>query len=137
MKAISRCFVLLVLLFAVSAPVYAAGEFEVVQIWTCAMEDGTTEVQVEEIAAEYLKAVRGVDGGAGATMRVFFPAVVNGSGEADFYFVLNAASFTDWGKIWDGYQEGTALAAADEANAGKVSCTDSMLWEAHVIEPAQ
>lgn len=136
MKVMMKSLLLLVLLFAISAPVYAAGEYEVVQIWACGMEDGTTEVEVEAIAAAYLKAVRAVDGGADATMRVFFPAVVNGTGETDFYFVLNAKSFTDWGKIWDGYQEGTALAAADDANAGKLSCADSMLWEAHVIEPA-
>jgi len=136
MKVMMQCLFVLVLLLVVSAPVYSASEFEVVQIWACEMEEGTTEVQVEAIAAEYLKAVRTVEGGAGATMRVFFPAVVNNTGLTDFYFVLNAKSFTDWGKIWDGYQEGTALAAADEKNAGKLVCPDSMLWEAHVVEPA-
>jgi hypothetical protein len=100
------------------------------------MDDATTEAQVEAIAAEYLKAVRGVEGGADATMRVFFPAVVNNTGQIDFYFVLNAKTFSDWGKIWDGYQEGTALAAAEDSAKGKVVCPDSMLWEAHVIEPA-
>jgi hypothetical protein len=132
---IQSLFILIVMLM-VSVPVYSAGEYEVVQIWTCELEDGTTEEQVEAIAAQYLKAVRTMEGGADATMRVFFPAVVNNTGETDLYFVLNTASFTDWGKIWDAYQEGSALAAADEANAGKINCADSMLWEAHVIEPA-
>jgi hypothetical protein len=136
MKYRIQCLFVLVMLLIVSVPAYAAGEFEVVQIWSCAMEEGTTEVQAEALAGEYLKAVRGMEGGAGATMRVMFPAVVNNTGETDLYFVLNTASFTDWGKIWDAYQEGSALAAADEANAGKINCADSMLWEAHVIEPA-
>ncbi len=136
MKATMRCLLLL-LLFAISAPVFSASEYEVVQIWSCEMDDATTEAQVEAIAASYLKAVRTVDGGADATMRVFFPAVVNNTGTTDFYFVLNAKSFTDWGKIWDAYQEGSALAAADDSAKGKVTCPDSMLWEAHVIEPAK
>jgi hypothetical protein len=137
MKIMIKSLLLLVLLFAISAPVYAASEYEVVQIWTCEMEEGTTEVEVEAIAGEYLKAVRTMDGGADATARVFFPAVVNNTGSTDFYFVLNAKSFTDWGKIWDANVEGTAIAAADDANEGKIVCPDSMLWEAHVIEPAQ
>jgi hypothetical protein len=137
MKATIRCLALLVLLFAITMPVYAASEYEVVQIWKCQMEDGTTEVEVEGIAAQYLKAVRTMDGGADATARVFFPAVVNATAGTDFYFVLNAGTFTDWGKIWDANVEGTAIAAADEAGAGKIVCPDSMLWEAHVIEPAQ
>ena len=38
-------------------------------------------------------------------MRVFFPAVASGAGNVDFYFVMNAPSFTDWGKIWDAYSD--------------------------------
>jgi hypothetical protein len=137
MKPMIQCLFILVMLLVVSSPVYSASEFEVVQIWACEMADGTTEAEVEAITAEYLKAVRSMEGGAGATMRVFFPAVVNNTGQTDVYVVLNTPSFTDWGKIWDGYQEGSALAAADDKNGGKVVCPDSMLWEAHVIEPAQ
>ena len=40
-------------------------------------------------------------GGAAVKMRVFFPAVASGAGNGDFYFVMNAPSFTDWGKIWN------------------------------------
>jgi hypothetical protein len=136
MKTMIQCLIVLAMLLVVSVPVFAASEYEVVQIWACEMDDGTTEAQVEAIAAQYLKAVRTMDGGANATARVFFPAVVNNTGLTDFYFVLNAKTFTDWGKIWDANVEGTAMAAADDASAGKVVCPDSMLWEAHVIEPA-
>ncbi|MND09316.1 hypothetical protein D3C83_325380 [compost metagenome] len=61
---------------------------------------------------------------------------MTGAGGTDFYFVLNAASFTDWGKIWDEYQDDSELAKSDDRNQGKVTCPDSALWEAHVIEPA-
>ena len=147
MKSITR--LILSLLIAVGAPAYlgaaeatgaadatGAGEstFEVVQIWSCEMSDGTTEAQVEAIAADWLKAVRQMPGGAAVKMRVFFPAVASGAGNVDFYFVLNAPSFTDWGKIWDAYQDDSAAAKSDDINQGKVTCPDSQLWEAHAIE---
>ena len=147
MKSITR--LILSLLIAVGAPAYlgaaeatgaadatGAGEstFEVVQIWSCEMSDGTTEQEVEAIAADWLKAVRQMPGGAAVKMRVFFPAVASGAGNVDFYFVLNAPSFTDWGKIWDAYQDDSAAAKSDDINQGKVTCPDSQLWEAHAIE---
>lgn len=144
MKSITRLIVSL--LIAVGAPAYlgaadatskeevAPSPFEVVQIWACEMSDGTTEEQVEAIAADWLKAVRQMPGGAAVKMRVFFPAVASGAGNVDFYFVLNAPSFTDWGKIWDAYQDDSAAAKSDDLNQGKVTCADSQLWEAHAIE---
>jgi hypothetical protein len=119
------------------APAYlgaADATFEVVQIWACEMSDGTSEEEVEAIAADWLKAVRQMPGGAAVKMRVFFPAVASGAGNVDFYFVLNAPSFTDWGKIWDAYQDDSAAAKSDDLNQGKVTCPDSQLWEAHAIE---
>jgi hypothetical protein len=144
MKSITRLIV--GLLIAVGAPAYlgaadatskeevAPSPFEVVQIWACEMSNGTTEKQVEDIAADWLKAIRQMPGGAAVKMRVFFPAVASGAGNVDFYFVLNAPSFTDWGKIWDAYQEDSAAAKSDDLNQGKVTCADSQLWEAHAIE---
>jgi hypothetical protein len=48
--------------------------------------------------------------------------------------VMNAPSFTDWGKIWDAYKDDSAAAKSDDLNQGKVTCPDSQLWEAHAIE---
>ena len=144
MKSITR--LILSLLIAVGIPVYlgaaeatseaevAPSPFEVVQIWSCEMSDGTSEQEVEAIAADWLKAVRQMPGGEAVKMRVFFPAVASGAGNVDFYFVLNAPSFTDWGKIWDAYQDDSAAAKSDDLNQGKVTCADSQLWEAHAIE---
>jgi hypothetical protein len=144
MKSITR--LILSLLIAVGAPAYlgaadatseegvAPSQFEVVQIWSCEMKDGTTEQEVEAIAADWLKAIRQMPGGAAVKMRVFFPAVASGAGNVDFYFVLNAPSFTDWGKIWDAYKDDSAAAKSDDLNQGKVTCADSQLWEAHAIE---
>src|SRR6185436_7865741 len=102
----------------VGTPVMWAGEaaaaegdgYEVVQIWTCEMKEGTTEEQVEGIAKDWLTAIRTMPGGAAAKVRVFFPAVVNNTGQTDFYFVLNSPSFADWGTLWDAYQDDSAAA---------------------------
>ena len=134
MKSKVGCLILLVVLLVAGAPVFAAdSSYEVVQIWACEMNEGTTEKDVEALAADWLKAVKKTDGGAAVKMRVFFPVVVNSTGQTDFYFVLNAPSFTDWGKIWDAYTEGSQLAKSEDLQT-KVVCPDSMLWEAHAIE---
>ncbi len=129
-------------LIVVGAPTHSAAQatpaagdspFEVVQIWACGMSEGVTEVQVEAIAQDWLKAIRQLPGGAAVKMRVFFPVVNNNGGETDFYFVMNAPSFTDWGKIWDAYSDDTAAAKSEDLNQGKVVCPDSVLWEAHEV----
>ena len=142
MKTMLRGLLVTAMLIIVGTPVSRAGEaaappgvsYEVVQIWACNMKDGTTEEQVELIAKDWLKAIRQMPGGAAAKVRVFFPAVVNNTGQTDFYFVVNSPSFTDWGKMWDAYQDDFAAAKSDDLNQGKVVCPDSMLWEAHAIE---
>jgi hypothetical protein len=143
MKTTVRCLFALAVLIVVAAPAFAAtpaapatpaSSTEVVQIWACEMNEGTTELQVEAIAQDWLKAIRQMDGGAAVKVRVFFPVVVNNTGQTDFYFVMNAPTFTDWGKIWDAYRDDSPAAKADDLNQGKVVCPDSMLWEAHAIE---
>ena len=103
MKTMLRGLLVTAMLIIVGTPVSRAGEaaapagvsYEVVQIWACNMKDGTTEEQVESIAKDWLKAIRQMPGGAAAKVRVFFPTVVNNTGQTDFYFVVNSPSFTD------------------------------------------
>ena len=144
MKATLPTLLVTVMLSVVGAPTHSAAQaaapaagnspFEVVQIWACGMVEGTTEVQVEAIAQDWLKAVRQMPGGADVKMRVFFPTVVNKAGGTDFYFVMNMPTFTDWGKFWDAFNDDSSAAKSDDLNQGKVECPDSMLWEAHAIE---
>jgi hypothetical protein len=137
MKTMLCGLVVTAMLIIVGPPVSLAGDaaaYEVVQIWACEMNDGTTEEQVKSIASDWLKAIRQMPGGAAAKVKVFFPAVVNNTGQTDFYFVLNSPSFADWGKIWDSYQDDSAASQSGEFNKDKVVCPDSMLWEAHAIE---
>ena len=126
MKTLVPCLLALVMI-VVAAPAYSN---EVMQMWQCEMEPRTTEVEVEELAAAWLKAVRQMDGGEAARISVFFPVVVGNTGQTDFLFVMSSPSFTDWGKFWDGYDDSSEAAKADGMNQGKVVCPDSELWEA-------
>jgi len=143
MTTIVRCLLVLVMLVVVAAPVYSAAaadpaspdtSYEVVQIWECEMDDGTTEEQVEAMAQRWLNAIRQTPGGAAAKLSVLFPAVVSDTDQTDFYLVLNAPSFANWGKLLDASTDDSPIAKADELLTGKVTCPDSMLWEAHNIQ---
>jgi hypothetical protein len=116
-----------------ASPAIADSPFEVVQIWACEMRDGTTEVQVEGIAQDWLKAIRQLPGGAAVRMKVFFPTVTSNTDNTDFYFVMNAPTYADWGKVWDAYSDDTAAAKAEDLSESKVVCPRSMLWEAHDV----
>ncbi len=136
MKNTWRVLLVAMMLTVVGMPAVSAADadgIEVVQIWACEMVGTTTEVQVEGIAKDWLVAIRQLPGGAAVKMRVFFPAVDSGASDTDFYFVMTAPSFTDWGKIWDAYTDDTAAAKSEDLSQGKVNCPDSMLWEAHDV----
>ena len=142
MKTMLRGLLVTAMLIIVGTPVSRAGEAAAPAVGFARnradlglrMKDGTTEQQVESIAKDWLKAIRQMPGGEAVKVRVFFPAVVNNTGQTDFYFVLNSPSFAEWGKMWDAYQGNSAAAKSDELNQGKVVCPDNMLWEAHAIE---
>lgn len=112
-----------------AAPAYAA---EATQMWKCEMGADTTEKEVEEAAAKWLKAARQMDGGDQLEAFVLFPVAVNVVGNTDFMLVVVAPSFAEWGKFWDEYQTSDA-ADADQANAD-VDCPDSALWNSVKVE---
>jgi hypothetical protein len=102
------------------------------QMWKCEMGANTTEEEVEEAAAKWLKAARQMDGGDQLEASVLFPVAVNVVGNTDFMFIVVAPSFAEWGKFWDEYQVSDA-ADADQANAD-VDCPDSALWQSIKVE---
>jgi hypothetical protein len=137
MKITLRCLIVTLMLVVVGAaatPAAADSTFEVVQIMSCEMNDGVTEEQVEAIAADWLKAIKAMPGGAAVKIRVFFPAISSNTSDVDFYFVMNTPTYSDWGKIWDAYSDDSAAAKSEDLNQGKVNCANSELWEAHNIQ---
>lgn len=131
MKPMMRFLVAPAMLLGMAAPAFANG---VVQVWHCEMSEGATEEEIEGIAMEWIKAIKGMDGGSEATLQVMFPVAVNATGQVDFQVVLRLPSFTAWGKMWDNYQDDSQAALADERNKGLADCPDSAVWEVADLE---
>ena len=141
MKILARFLLVLVALIAVAAPALAAEPAKpaafpnkVLHVFMCEMEDDVTEEQVEAIAQAWQKAIRQMPGGEEAKVRVLWPVAVANTGQIDFHVVVQVPSFSDWGKLWDNYNDDSPAAMADAMNQGKVDCPDSMMWEAVDIQ---
>jgi hypothetical protein len=106
---------------------------QAMHVFVCEMGEGVTEEQVDAMAQQKLKALRQLPGAEKAEVHVLWPAVVSNMGKTDFWIVWTLPSFSDWGKLWDAYNDATALARGDDATEGKVNCPESMLWESHEI----
>jgi hypothetical protein len=139
---VSFLFVL-AMLIAVAAPALAAEPAKpaapafpnkVLHVFMCEMQDGVTEEQVEAIAQAWQKAIRQMPGGEEAKVRVLWPVAVANTGQIDFQVVVQVPSFSDWGRLWDTYNDDSPAAMADDMNQGKVDCPDSMMWEAVDIQ---
>ena len=141
MKTLGRFLLVLVALIAVAAPALAAEPAKpaafpnkVLHVFMCEMEDDVTEEQIEAIAQAWQKAIRQMPGGEEAKVRVLWPVAVANTGQIDFHVVVQVPSFSDWGKLWDNYNDDSPAAMADAMNQGKVDCPDSMMWEAVDIQ---
>ena len=141
MKTLGRFLLVLVALIAVAAPALAAEPAKpaafpnkVLHVFMCEMVDDVTEEQVEAIAQAWQKAIRQMPGGEEAKVRVLWPVAVANTGQIDFHIVVQVPSFSDWGKLWDNYNDDSPAAMADAMNQGKVDCPDSMMWEAVDIQ---
>ena len=117
---------LVFMLMIVAAPAYAA---EATQMWKCELDDDASEEEVKAMAGEWLKAARTMKGGERLEAYVYFPVVVNATGQMDVMFIVIAPTFEEWGKFWDNYT-GSPAEAVDIKNREKVICPDSVLWEA-------
>jgi hypothetical protein len=151
MKTLVRCLIVLVMLIVVPATVYSAApakpaapvesaapassdtDVEVLHIFMCEMEEGTTEEQVDQIAQAKFKALRQMPGAEKAKMTILWPVAVSNAGEIDFSIVWTFPSFSDWGKFWDAYEDASPVAREDDITEGKVECPNSMVLEAHDI----
>ena len=115
-----------------AAPAFSA---QATQIFSCEQDDDTSEADLRAQAQEWLTAARKMKGGAEIDAYLYFPVAVNSLRESDFFFVIVAPSFEQWGVFWDGY-EGSPAAAVDakNQNSGTV-CPNSAVWESEKIAP--
>ena len=122
--------VVMSVMMAVAAPAFAA---QATQIFACEQDDDTTEDDLRAQSKAWLKAARQMKGGAGLEAYLFFPVAVNLPKETDFFFVIVAPSFEQWGVFWDGYQ-GSPAAKIDAQNAASGTvCPDSAVWESEKV----
>jgi hypothetical protein len=122
--------VLVALLLIIAAPAYSA---RAVQVFVCEFHDDTTEEQVLEMTAAWLKAAKGVAGGKNMEAYVRFPVAEGPQSEGDYVFSIAVPSFAEWGEFTDAY-EGSAASKVDDDFDNLVDCGDSTMWEATKIQ---
>ena len=105
---------------------------EAMQIYYCQQDDETTDEQVDEIATEWLKAARTVDGGENLEVYLRFPIAAH-AGETDFAMVVVAPTFAEWGTFTDAY-EGSPAEDVDDKFEELADCTESAIWESHQLD---
>ena len=116
-------WVIAVVMLLTAGPAFSG---QAMQMWNCGLEDGVSEADVEKRAAEWLKAVRQLDGGKNLEAMVLFPVAVNAAGETDLIFMVTAPTFAEWGRFWDVYPSSDAAAGENDG----IFCPDSVIWEA-------
>ena len=133
MNTITRWMLISVLtsvMMIAAAPAFSA---QATQIFSCEQDDDTSEDDLRAQAQAWLKAARQMKGGAGIEAYLYFPVAVNAIRESDFFFVLVAPSFAEWGEFWDGYQ-GSPAAKVDAQNEGSGTvCPNSAVWESEKV----
>ena len=122
---------LVTMLMIVAAPAYSG---VALQMWKCEMNDDTSEEEVVAMKQEWLKNARKMKGGERLEAYVYFPVAVNAIGEADFFFVVVAPTFEEWGKFWDNYAGSQAAELEKRHQENGVVCPDSALWESVKIK---
>ncbi len=117
-----------VLLIAYISPARADS---VVQLWTCELNEGKTQVELMEVSVAWMNAVQSMDGAEGFEGYLEFPIASDNLGV--FTFVLIADNAKNWGAFEDAY-EGSAAAEADEVWGDIADCSTSTLWNSVKIE---
>ena len=133
MKTITRS-ILTSLLLIIAAPAYSES-LEAIQIFRCEFNDETTsEDDVVELAAAWLKAAKQTKGGENIRLVIRFPIAVGAGAVADFTWVISTPTFTEWGEFTDAY-DGSAVSKIDDQLFGNlVDCGQSTIWEGIVME---
>lgn len=125
-RIIALSLALTMLLFAGQASA------NIVQLWECRTNDGSTADDVMRVSKEWTDAARSMDGGADMEVFVEWAEATSGK-QGSFNFVMVLADFATWGTFTDNY-DGSAAAEADAAFFEAASCDTSTLWDSIEIE---
>ena len=126
--------ILVSLSLIIAAPAYSQA-LEAIQIFRCEFNDETTsEDDVVDLAAAWLKAAKQTKGGENMSLAVRFPIAVGVGGVADFTWVISVPTFKEWGEFTDAY-EGSEVSKIDDKLFGDLAdCGQSSIWEGTVIK---
>jgi hypothetical protein len=132
MKTMTRS-ILISLLLITAAPAYSDSS-HVLQIFRCEFNDeNTTEGEVLELAATWLKAAKQMKGGENMKLVIRFPIAVGAGGVGDFTWVISTPTFTEWGEFTDAY-DGSEVSKIDDQLFGNLAdCGQSSIWEGTVM----
>ena len=117
----------LMLLF--TAPAFADS---ILHIWSCELRDGKTNDDLVAVSEAWLKAAKGMDGGADVQVTLEFPIAAD-AGDGEFSFVLTIDDTKTWGVFNNDYGD-SAAGEADEAWFEVATCSKSSLWTSVDIE---
>ena len=105
---------------------------DVIEVWSCKLNDGKTGADVVAASSVWLKAAKNNEGGEDAEASVSFPIVADAEG-GDFIFVFTVADTKTWGVFNNDYFDSPA-GEAEEAWGEVATCSVSSLWESVEIE---
>jgi hypothetical protein len=126
--------ILVSLFLIMAAPAYSES-LEAIQIFRCEFNDETTsEDDVVELAAAWLKAAKQTEGGKNMSLVVRFPIAAGLGGVADFTWVISVPTFTEWGEFTDAYAGSPVAKVDDQLFGGLADCGQSTMWEGIVME---
>jgi hypothetical protein len=126
--------ILVSLLLIIAAPAYSE-RLQAIQIFRCDFKDETTsENDVVDLAAAWLKAAKETKGGENMSLAVRFPIAVGVAGVADFTWVISVPTFAEWGQFTDAYDSSAVSKVDDQLFADFADCGQSTMWEGIMIE---
>jgi hypothetical protein len=133
MKTFTRS-ILVSLFLIIAAPAYS-NSTQVLQIFRCEFNDEkTTEGEVLELAATWLKAAKQMKGGENMKLVIRFPIAVGTGGVGDFTWVISTPTFAEWGEFTDAY-DGSEVSKVDDQLFGNLAdCGQSSIWEGTIMK---
>jgi hypothetical protein len=134
MSTITRWILVSVVMSVMMIGAAPAFSSQATHIFSCEQDDDASEDDLRAEAREWLAAARKMKGGAQLEVYLYFPVAVNALRESDFFFVVVAPSFEQWGVFWDGYRNSPAEAADKKSAGTETACPNSGLWESEKVE---
>jgi len=128
MKNSTTASLTMLLAFSFTATAYAD---EVVQLWTCALNDDRTPEELIEASSHWFAAARRNDGGDDIRAFIDYPIAANAVDT--FTFVLVLPDTKAWGAFNHNYPE-TPAGQAEEAWSEVATCSSSSIWGQIEIE---